>query len=43
MEYKKFLKIWKNADKDLPELIDAKQRLVQIKGKKRSIRKTFIY
>jgi tetratricopeptide (TPR) repeat protein len=26
-EYEKFLDIWKNADEDLPELIDAKNRL----------------
>jgi tetratricopeptide (TPR) repeat protein len=26
-EYKTFLGIWKNADKDLPELLDAKKRL----------------
>ena len=26
-QYEKFLEIWKNADKDLPELIDAKARL----------------
>ena len=26
--YKKFLEIWKDADKDLPELIDAKKRMV---------------
>jgi serine/threonine protein kinase/tetratricopeptide (TPR) repeat protein len=29
-EYNKFLEIWKNADKDLPELIDAKNRLAGI-------------
>jgi len=30
-EYEKFLDIWKNADKDQPELIDAKKRLVSLK------------
>jgi tetratricopeptide (TPR) repeat protein len=30
-EYEKFLEIWKDADKDLPELIDAKKRLASIK------------
>jgi tetratricopeptide (TPR) repeat protein len=32
--YTKFLEIWKNADEDLPELIDAKKRLVNLIGKK---------
>jgi len=29
-KYKLFLEIWKNADKDSPELIDAKQRLAKL-------------
>ena len=29
-EYKTFLRIWKNADEDLPELIDAKKRLARL-------------
>ena len=33
-EYEKFLELWKNADKDQPELIDAKKRLaVLVKDK----------
>jgi len=31
-QYEKFLEIWKNADEDLPELIDAKKRLSNLKG-----------
>ena len=31
--YEQFLEIWKNADKDLPELIDAKARLAKLAGK----------
>ncbi len=30
--YEKFLEIWNNADKGLPELIDAKARLARLKG-----------
>jgi serine/threonine protein kinase/Tfp pilus assembly protein PilF len=30
-EYEKFLEIWKDADKDLPELIEAKKRLTTLK------------
>jgi serine/threonine protein kinase/tetratricopeptide (TPR) repeat protein len=30
-EYEKFLDIWKNADKDQPDLIDAKKRLADLK------------
>jgi serine/threonine protein kinase/predicted Zn-dependent protease len=30
--YEKFLEIWKNADEDLPELIEAKERLKNLKG-----------
>ena len=29
--YEKFPDIWKNADEDLPELIDAKARLARLK------------
>ena len=32
-EYEKFLDIWKDADEDLPELIDAKVRLQRLKEK----------
>jgi len=32
-EYEKFLHIWKDADEDLPVLIDAKERLTKLKGK----------
>jgi len=30
-EYEKFLEIWKDADKDLPELIDSQKRLAKLK------------
>jgi tetratricopeptide (TPR) repeat protein len=30
--YQKFLEIWKDADKDLPELIDAETRFTKVKG-----------
>ena len=33
-EYEKFLDIWKDADKDLPELIDAKARYAKLIGEK---------
>ena len=36
LEYKKFLKFWKNADKDLPEYIDAKKRLAKLANNKNS-------
>ncbi|ODS41146.1 MAG: hypothetical protein A7315_02175 [Candidatus Altiarchaeales archaeon WOR_SM1_79] len=32
--YERFLQIWKNADEDMPELIDAKERLAKLKGLK---------
>jgi tetratricopeptide (TPR) repeat protein len=32
-EYVKFLEIWKDADKDLPELIDAKKRLTALQAR----------
>jgi len=31
-QYSKFLEIWKDADKDLPELIDAKKHLARLKA-----------
>ena len=30
--YEKLLNLWKDADKDLPELIDAKARLAKLNG-----------
>jgi tetratricopeptide (TPR) repeat protein len=30
--YEKFLDLWKDADEDLPDLIEAKQRLTKLKG-----------
>jgi tetratricopeptide (TPR) repeat protein len=32
LSYQKALEQWKNADKDLPELVDAKERLAKLKG-----------
>ena len=31
-QYEKFLEIWKDADEELPDLIDAKERLAQLRG-----------
>ena len=31
-QYKRFLEIWKDADEELPDLIDAKERLAQLRG-----------
>lgn len=31
-QYDKFMEIWKDADRDLPELIDAKKRLAKLKA-----------
>jgi tetratricopeptide (TPR) repeat protein len=31
-QYEKFLKLWKRADEDLPELIEAKARLTKLRG-----------
>ena len=33
-EYKRFLAIWKNADPDIPELVDAKRRCSAINGER---------
>jgi tetratricopeptide (TPR) repeat protein len=33
-EYEKFLDLWREADEDLPELIDAKKRFEKLKGGK---------
>jgi len=30
--YERFLKLWNNADKDLPDLIDVKARIAKLKG-----------
>ena len=30
-QYEKFLDIWKNADEDMPELMDVKARLSRLK------------
>jgi hypothetical protein len=30
--YARFFVLWKNADEDLPDLIDAKARLARLKG-----------
>ena len=32
--YQEFLKMWKNADEDLPKLIDAKERLSKLLDEK---------
>ena len=41
-EYEKFLEIWKDADKDLPELIDAKARCAKLKECRRNDRPNHI-
>ena len=33
--YEKLLELWKNADRDLPELIDTQARLIRLKGNNR--------
>jgi tetratricopeptide (TPR) repeat protein len=37
INYAKFLDMWKNADQDLPELIDAKKRFINLKQSETSI------
>jgi hypothetical protein len=37
INYVKFLDMWKNADQDLPELIDAKKRFKNLKQSETSI------